>query len=66
MLKRIGQIFLLIFFLTSCSIENNINKDNTLTEAERADGWVLLFDGNDINSTWRGFKMETSPKIIKQ
>ena len=61
MLKRIGQIFLLVVFLTSCSVEKNINKDNTLTEGERADGWVLLFDGNDINSSWRGFKMETSP-----
>jgi hypothetical protein len=47
MLKRIGQIFLLVVFLTSCSVEKNINKDNTLTEGERADGWVLLLDKNN-------------------
>ena len=61
MLKQIGQIFLLVVLLTSCSVEKSINKDNSLTEGERADGWILLFDGNDINSSWRGFKMETSP-----
>ena len=35
---------------------------HTLTEAEKADGWVLLFDGE--NSTgWRGFNQETFPEI---
>ena len=32
-------------------------QDNTLTAAERAAGWQLLFDGRDI-SHWRNFKRQ--------
>ena len=35
--------------------------DNELSVAEKADGWELLFDGQDIDKNWRGYKMETSP-----
>ncbi len=35
--------------------------DNELNAAEKADGWELLFDGQDIDKNWRGYKMETSP-----
>lgn len=35
--------------------------DNELTMAEKADGWELLFDGKDINKSWRGYKMESAP-----
>lgn len=35
--------------------------DNQLTAAEKADGWEILFDGNDINASWRGFKMDKAP-----
>ena len=33
---------------------------NTLTTAERAAGWQLLFDGKST-SEWRGFRQETTP-----
>lgn len=33
---------------------------NVLTEAERADGWELLFDGATTNG-WRGFRQEAMP-----
>jgi len=34
---------------------------NTLTEEEKADGWMLLFDGSTPNG-WRGYKKEAFPK----
>ena len=33
---------------------------NTLTDAERREGWQLLFDGNDL-SAWRGYRQTTIP-----
>jgi len=35
--------------------------DNTLTEAEIADGWVLMFDGETSNG-WRGYGKEKFPE----
>jgi hypothetical protein len=37
---------------------------NTLTAAERAAGWRLLFDGSTTNG-WRGYKMTTMPEAWK-
>lgn len=34
---------------------------NTLTEEEKADGWMLLFDGSTPDG-WRGYKKESFPK----
>ncbi len=33
------------------------DEPNTLTDAEKAEGWTLLFDGKDL-SLWRNFKKE--------
>ena len=33
---------------------------NTLTEAERAEGWRLLFDGTSV-AGWRGYNMDAMP-----
>ena len=34
---------------------------NTLTAAEKAAGWQLLFDGTSLDA-WRGYKRETLPE----
>jgi len=31
---------------------------NTLTDAEKAAGWKLLFDGKDASQSWRGYQKE--------
>lgn len=35
---------------------------NTLTDAEKADGWVLLLDGKDASEHFRGYKMDKLPE----
>lgn len=35
---------------------------NTLTDAEKAAGWKLLFDGKDASQSWRGYKKDNLPK----
>jgi hypothetical protein len=36
------------------------SEPNTLTDAEKRDGWKLLFDGKTMEG-WRGYKMKTMP-----
>ena len=38
--------------------------DNSLTQSEKDDGWVLLFDGK-TSEGWRGYKKETFPAAWK-
>ena len=35
---------------------------NTLTGAEKAAGWKLLFDGKDASASWRGYKKDKLPE----
>lgn len=44
---------------TTESVEETASP-NTLTEKEKADGWILLFDGKTSDG-WRGYKKETFP-----
>ena len=47
-------------FACGIAIMTAQNSANTLTAAEKAEGWKLLFDGKTLNG-WRGFKSETPP-----
>ena len=53
---------LLISFLTLnlLAVTPLVASDNTLTEAERAEGWQLLFDGHSLQG-WRGYGVEGVP-----
>ncbi|WP_138429928.1 3-keto-disaccharide hydrolase [Fodinibius saliphilus] len=42
-------------------VEENI-PDNTLTEAEKEDGWKLLFNGEDPEEHWRGYCKDGFPE----
>ena len=35
---------------------------NTLTDAEKAAGWKLLFDGKDASASWREYKKDKLPE----
>lgn len=37
------------------------NADNTLSSEEKSEGWILLFDGENMEEHWRGFKKEELP-----
>ena len=37
-------------------------EQNTLTAAEKNDGWKLLFDGK-TTAGWRGWKQERRPRV---
>ena len=46
--------------LVGAALQAGQAPDNTLTAAERSDGWRLLFDGETTNG-WRGFRQDTMP-----
>jgi len=45
---------------TTEPVAEETSAPNMLTEKEKADGWILLFDGETSNG-WRGFKKESFP-----
>ena len=59
-------IVLLLLIAVGCNInqkgeEKTIKANNMLTEAEKKEGWVLLFDGETFNG-WRGLGLEKVPE----
>jgi hypothetical protein len=60
-------LFVAAFFALNCNAQskkNEVQKKttvlNTLTSAEKAQGWILLFDGK-TNEGWRGYNKTTFP-----
>jgi len=43
------------------TMDKSTSQHNTLTDAEKQDGWVLLFDGESTDG-WRGYKKDNFPK----
>jgi hypothetical protein len=41
-------------------VKAEVAAPNTLTEQEKAEGWILMFDGETTNG-WRGYGLETFP-----
>ena len=60
MTRSIFASSLITLLLVSCTPPEQ-PKDNTLSERERADGWQLLFDGQNANG-WRSFNGDSLPE----
>jgi Domain of Unknown Function (DUF1080) len=45
---------------TRAQVSQAANQENTLTAAEKAEGWKLLFDGTTLNG-WRGYRQTGVP-----
>ena len=71
--KFLPSLLIVAFLAFSCSSQKkedtvetteagNVleNSQNSLSSKEKNDGWILLFDGGDIEH-WRGFKKDTVP-----
>lgn len=67
MKKNFFSIFILgvacvtAVWFTSCNNKNAGGDNNELTEKEKSEGWVLLFNGEDATG-WTGFKKDSFPK----
>ena len=58
-MKKISLLLTLLFAFTLINAQSG--EDNTLTEKEKQDGWLLLFDGKSADG-WRNYRKETFPK----
>ena len=59
-MKQIFFFSALALCISCGALEQQPAADNALTEAEKAEGWMLLFDGQS-SSGWRGFHQDTLP-----
>ncbi len=50
-----------LLLLLACRTTEQYQPANTLTDAEKADGWMLLFDGTSTDG-WRGFNEQSLPE----
>lgn len=65
-LQKAAQCLSLFVLLAACTDGSAIAADNQLSAAEKADGWQLLFNGEDM-SQWRNFKQSgLSPAWVVQ
>ena len=58
-MKKIGALLIALFAYTIIYAQSA--KENTLTDKEKEEGWILLFDGKTTDG-WRGYQKETFPK----
>ena len=54
-MKHRGCLFVALLMIASVAVAAVDTPVNTLTPAERAEGWRLLFDGNSL-AGWRGYR----------
>jgi hypothetical protein len=57
-LIQLSFLLLMIGLLNTVSSQNH----NMLTEEEKSEGWMLLFDGNSTEH-WRGYNMDAFPDV---
>ena len=56
-----GSLLMIISCGDSKQVQDETaQKNNVLTEAEKAEGWILLFDGKTFNG-WHGLNREVFP-----
>ena len=56
-MKRLFLIALTLILMSALRLAAADNSNNTLTDAEKAAGWKLLFNGNDLTG-WHNFKRD--------